>query len=67
MHLIRLLRMGTEIMRGEGVQVKRSDREELLAIRGGQLGYDEMVALAQECEQELDALYQSSTRMPRCY
>lgn len=61
MHLIRLLRMGTEIMRGEGVQVKRADREELLAIRQGKLNYDELVAMAQEYEQKLEALYQTST------
>jgi predicted nucleotidyltransferase len=60
MHLIRLLRMGVEIMRGEGVQVKRADREELLAIRDGQLSYNELVVMAQEYERQLDQLYQIS-------
>jgi predicted nucleotidyltransferase len=60
MHLIRLLRMGVEIMRGEGVQVKRSDREELLAIRNGRLSYEELVQMAQEYEQQLDELYKTS-------
>jgi len=60
MHLIRLLRMGTEIMRGEGVKVRRSDREELLAIRDGALSYDELVAMAEEYERQLENLYQTS-------
>ena len=60
MHLIRLLRMGTEIMRGEGVQVKRKDRAELLAIRNGSLDYDELVAMAEEYERQLENLYQTS-------
>ncbi len=60
MHLIRLLRMGVEIMRGEGVQVKRKDREDLLAIRGGQLSYDDLVAMAQEYERQLNDLYLTS-------
>src|SRR6185312_3493238 len=33
MHLVRLMRMSQEIMRGEGVIVKRPDAEELKAIR----------------------------------
>lgn len=60
MHLIRLLRMGVEIMRGEGVKVKREDREELLAIRRGSLSYDELVATAQEYERQLENLYHTS-------
>jgi predicted nucleotidyltransferase len=60
MHLIRLLRMGVEIMRGEGVKVKRDDRDELLAIRSGKLKYDELVDTAQEYERQLDNLYQTS-------
>ena len=41
-HLVRLLRMGKEIM-GEGkVKVYRPDREELLAIRRGAWSYDEL-------------------------
>jgi len=60
MHLIRLLRMGTEIMRGEGVQVRRADRDELLAIRSGSLSYEELVALAEDYERQLENLYQTS-------
>lgn len=60
MHLVRLLRMGVEIMRGEGVQVKRKDREELLSIRNGKLSYDELVEMADELNRQLDNLYQTS-------
>jgi hypothetical protein len=60
MHLIRLLRMGLEIMRGEGVQVKRSDREELLSIRNGKLSFEELLQMAQDYERQLDELYQTS-------
>ena len=60
MHLIRLLRMGVEIMRGEGVQVKRRDREGLLSIRQGQLSYDELVEMAEELDRQLGNLYQTS-------
>jgi hypothetical protein len=60
MHLIRLLRMGIEIMSGEGVQVKRPDREELLSIRNGSLSYEELVVMAQDHERQLDELYHTS-------
>jgi uncharacterized protein len=60
MHLIRLLRMGIEIMHGQGVIVKRPDRDELLAIRNGVMGYDELVALAEGYERQLDELYDQS-------
>lgn len=46
-HLIRLLRMGGEILRGEGVIVTRPDRDELLAIRDGALTYDALLAEAE--------------------
>lgn len=43
MHLLRLQRMAIEILRGDGVRVRRDDREELLAIRDGALTYDALV------------------------
>ena len=47
MHLVRLQRMAVEILRDKRVQVKRPDREELLAIRNGAWTYD---ALMERCE-----------------
>ncbi len=59
-HLIRLMRMGIEIMSGQGVIVKRPDRDELMAIRNGQMTYEELVALAADYERRLEELYATS-------
>ena len=48
MHLIRLMRMGLEILQGQGVLVRRPDAEELNAIRDGALSHDELIARAAE-------------------
>jgi uncharacterized protein len=48
MHLVRLQRMAVEILREATVVVRRPDRSELLAIRDGQLSYEELL---EECEQ----------------
>ncbi len=47
MHLVRLLRMGEEILSGEGVIVKRPDADELLSIRAGSWGYEKLVKYAE--------------------
>ena len=61
MHLMRLLRMGHEILKTGQVIVKRPDREELLAIRNGAWTYDKLVGEAEKLEKELDSLYEQST------
>ncbi|HVH97701.1 MAG TPA: nucleotidyltransferase domain-containing protein [Enhygromyxa sp.] len=64
MHLIRLLRMGLEILRDGEVRVRRGDADELLAIRNGALGYDELLAQANALELGMrEAL--KTTRLPR--
>lgn len=56
-HLVRLLRMGLEILRTGVVQVERADRDELLAIRAGSWSYDALLAHAEALQAELpDAL-----------
>jgi len=60
MHLIRLLRMGKEILQKGEVIVSRPDREELLEIRNGKLTYDELIEIAESAEKELDSLYENS-------
>jgi predicted nucleotidyltransferase len=60
MHLIRLLLMGREILRGEGVIVKRSDRDYLLSIRNGAFEYEEIVARSDELIAELETLYETA-------
>ncbi len=65
MHLVRLMRMCREIMTTGEVIVKRPDREELLAIRGGAWSYDQLVAWADKEDIELEALYKTSEALPR--
>ena len=60
MHLVRLMRMGVEIMEGRGVIVKRPDADELLAIRNGLWKYEELLNWAESQEKKLDELYQTS-------
>lgn len=60
MHLVRLMRMGAEILRGEGVKVKRPDREELLAIRNGLWTYEELLLWAKAAELDMEILYKTS-------
>jgi uncharacterized protein len=58
-HLVRLLRMGKEILVSAKVNVWRGDldADELRAIRQGAWSYDELVAWAEGEDQALDALY----------
>lgn len=46
-HLVRMLRMGVEILRDGEVRVRRDDAEELRAIRSGAWTYDELVERAE--------------------
>lgn len=60
MHLVRLMRMGVEIMEGKGVIVKRPDADELLAIRNGLWKYEDLLQWAENQEKRLDELYVTS-------
>ena len=55
LHLIRLLRMGLEIVATGQVKVHRDDRDELLGIKGGALTYDELMARAEQLAAEVHA------------
>lgn len=59
-HLVRLMRMGKEILSGQGVQVFRPDREELKAIRDGAWTYEQIEEYAQTTEKEIIDLYTTS-------
>lgn len=61
MHLMRLLRMGCEIMEGKGVIVKRPDKDYLLDVRSGKYSYDEILTQANELDAKLNILYEKST------
>jgi uncharacterized protein len=64
MHLIRLLRMGGEILRDGEVRVRRADADELLAIRNGALDYDGLIAEADTLEQGMREALKTTT-LPR--
>lgn len=57
MHLIRLLRMGKEILQTGQVIVKRPDAKELLDIRNGCMKYEELVKYAENLDNEIKELY----------
>jgi len=61
--LIRLLRMGKEILTTGKVIVRRPDREELLAIKRGEWKYEDIISYAEETNLELDLLYKT-TKLP---
>lgn len=61
MHLVRLLKMAKEILNGEGVKVRRPDRDELLAIRNGEWAYEQVIEFAEKTEKDLDVLYETSS------
>jgi len=60
MHLVRLYRMGIEILSTGKVIVKRPDREELLAIRNeGIWTYEQLIEWADQQDKKLDEIYKS--------
>jgi len=63
MHLLRLLRMGMEILETGQVHVYRPDREWLLAVRNGLLSYEALVGLAGSYETRLAGL-SATSRLP---
>jgi len=63
-HLVRLLRMCTEILRDGVVNVFREDADELLAIRRGEWDYDRLMEFVEEEEKETELVYKSS-KLPR--
>lgn len=58
-HLVRLMRMGHEIMSQGKVIVKRPDAEELLDIKNGGWSYDRVMEYADKLQKDLDTLYKS--------
>jgi predicted nucleotidyltransferase len=60
MHCMRLIRMAKEIGRGEGIQVRRTDREELLAIRRGEIDLQSLIDTAENEIKEMDSIFENS-------
>lgn len=65
MHLVRLLRMGVEILRDGQVIVKRPDAEELLAIRNGSWTYEELIKYAETMDEEVRGVWYKKTELPK--
>jgi predicted nucleotidyltransferase len=59
-HLIRLLRMGKEILGDGKVLVKRPDAQELLDIRNGKYTYPELLEMAGELKEEVNQAVDAS-------
>jgi hypothetical protein len=54
MHLVRLMRMGLEIVSTGKVYVKRPDAAELLEIRAGAWSYEQLIEFAQDMEKKIE-------------
>jgi hypothetical protein len=63
MHLIRLMRMGVEVLERGELLVRRPDASELLSIRDGALSFDELLSAAERLRAEMD-LAASGTPLP---
>jgi hypothetical protein len=53
MHIVRLLRMAKEVLRGDGLQVKRPDAQELLGIRNGQWPLQDVIGWIDGAQTEI--------------
>ena len=60
-HLVRLMRMGLEILNDHKVVVKRPDREEILAIKNGAWSYEKVIEFANDMQKQLDEAYKTTT------
>ena len=59
-HCFRLLEMASEIGRGEGIIIRRPNREDLLKIRRGEMDYDYLIFKAEGMIKDLDSIYEKS-------
>jgi predicted nucleotidyltransferase len=63
-HLVRLMRMGYEILTEGKVIVKRPDREEILGIKNGAWSYEKVMEYAKDMQTKLDEAYKT-TKLPK--
>ena len=54
MHLIRLMRMGLEVLEISDLRVRRDDAHELSAIRDGAMPFDELLAAATALQESME-------------
>jgi len=60
-HLVRLMKMGLEILNEHKVYVKRPDWKEILAIKNGEWSYDQVIQFAKDAQVKLDEAYKTTT------
>jgi predicted nucleotidyltransferase len=60
MHLIRLMRMGLEVLETGNLRVRRDDADELSAIRDGAMSFDEILAQADSLRSRMEVAAQAS-------
>ncbi len=60
MHTFRLLNMAEEIAKEGVVNIRRSDKDELLKIKSGFYNYEDLVKMANEKTMKIDELYEKS-------
>lgn len=65
MHLVRLLRMGAEILSTQNVLVKRPDAQELLEIRDGKWSYEALVEYAEKMDNTIRNVWYHKTKLPK--
>ncbi len=63
MHCFRLTEMSKEIASGQGVIVRRPNREYLLKIRNGEMQYDELLTMAEKNLKAADSLFVNADLM----
>lgn len=61
MHTIRLLQVSHEILRDGKLQIRRSNREELLDIKRGEYEYDALLKMADELIERIEQAYTTSS------
>lgn len=60
-HLVRLMRMGYEILTDHKVVTRRPDREEILAVKNGAWSYEQVMEFAKSMQSKLDEAYKTTT------
>lgn len=63
MHLIRLMRMGLEVLETGDLRVRRDDADELSAIRDGAMSFDALLAAATGLQDSMEKAA-ATTRLP---
>lgn len=55
------MRMGLEVLETGNLRVRRDDADELLAIRGGALSFDELLGQVEQLRSRMEAAAQTSS------